>query len=110
MSALCQKQTLSLRRDARRAKSIASIDIVAVARQIASVGPDCSRPAYPRHIAQELQTRSRVGLRIWRYAESPQAFRPIAAPEPSFRQPPGELSRAAKRCLTPKKEMRNVLR
>jgi hypothetical protein len=28
------------------------------------VGLRCSRPAYPRHIAQELQTRSRVGQRI----------------------------------------------
>jgi hypothetical protein len=26
----------------------------------------------------------------------------FAALEPGFRQPPGELSRAAKRCLTPK--------
>jgi hypothetical protein len=33
----------------------ASIDIAGAARQIASVGPRCSRPVYPRHIAQALQ-------------------------------------------------------
>jgi hypothetical protein len=33
----------------------ASIDFAGAARQIARVGPHCSRPAYPRHIAQALQ-------------------------------------------------------
>jgi hypothetical protein len=34
---------------------ITDIDIAVVTRHIATVGPHCSRPAYPRHIAQALQ-------------------------------------------------------
>lgn len=74
------------------------------------VGPRCSRPAYRTHIAQELQTRSRVGLRSlgnMRNLHKPfvrsrrwnRAFdnRPV-----SCRVQPGVVSLP--------KEMRNVLR
>src|ERR1700745_1352748 len=42
-----------------------SIDIAGAPRQIASVGPHCSRPAYPRHIAQALQFARAPGGGLW---------------------------------------------
>src|SRR4029077_5870452 len=74
-------------------KIIARLDIAAVTRHIALVGPHCSRPAYPRHIAQALQLARSPGRGLlaiclnlhkpfvwWRDCNS------------GFRQPPGELS------------------
>lgn len=59
-----------------------NIDIAFFVRHIAIVGPYCSRPAYPRHIAQALQLARSSGRDFWRYVQSPQAFRPQAALEP----------------------------
>jgi hypothetical protein len=72
-------------------------------RHIATVGPYCSRPAYPRHIAQALQLARSPGrglLAICLISTKP--FVCWRRWNPGFRRPPGKLLRAAKRCLTPK--------
>jgi hypothetical protein len=54
-SATSDRSQPSVGRTQRRLQIIAGIDIALVTRHIAAVGPHCSRPAYPRHIAQALQ-------------------------------------------------------
>ena len=84
-------------------KIITRIDFAFVARHITTVGPHCSRPAYPRHIAQALQLTRAPGrglLAICLISTKPFVW--SRHWNPGFRQPPGQLSRSAKRCLTPK--------
>jgi hypothetical protein len=79
------------------------IDRIAVARHIAVVGPYCSRPAYPRHIAQALQLARAPGGGLFGDMSNPhKPFVRSRHSNPGIRRPPGELPRAAKRCLTPK--------
>ena len=59
------------------------LDIGVVTHHVGRVGPHCSRPAYPRHIAQALQPRYRAED-FWRYVLSPQAFRLVAELEPGL--------------------------
>src|SRR6516165_6706344 len=56
-ASLPDRRQPSVGRTQRRLQS--GIDTALATRHIATVGPHCSRPAYPRHIAQALQlTRS----------------------------------------------------
>ena len=77
------------------------LDIGVVTHHVGRVGPHCSRPAYPRHIAQALQPRFERRT----FGDMSNLHKPFVWSRhwnPGFRQPPGELSHAAKRCLAPK--------
>jgi hypothetical protein len=66
-------------------KIINRIDIPLATRHIPIVGPHCSRPAYPRHIAQALQlTRSSGRGLLAICLISHKAFRLLAALEPGL--------------------------
>src|SRR6202035_5222519 len=69
------------------------------------VGPHCSRPVQPRHVAQALHSDPLAGLRAFgtfgEMSDLQKSFLLRRRCIPGLRQPPGELQRAAKRCLTP---------
>src|ERR1700686_2454300 len=68
------------------------------------VGPHCSRPVHLRHIAQALHFDPLAGLRAFgAFGEMSNLHKFLVLRRciSGLRQPPGELPRAAKRCLTP---------
>ena len=82
---------------------LSHLDFHSGSRQMEVVGPHCSRPADPRHIAQALHLSPFTGPRTFGdTSDLHKSFVWSRHWTPGFRQPPGELSRAAKRCLTPK--------
>ncbi len=93
----------AMRRTTSHRRIIESLDIAVAARHIASVGP----PAVARlsqGISPKTATRPRAGQRT--FGDMSNLHRPFIwwrQCNPGFRQPPGELSRAAKRYLTPQR-------
>src|SRR5262249_8096224 len=82
---------------------IGALDICHCRTNLLFVGLDRSRPAYPRHFAQALHFSPPAGPRTFgEMSDFPKSFVWMRHWIPGLRQPPGELSRAAKRCLNSK--------
>jgi hypothetical protein len=79
-----------------------ALDIAHCRTNLLSVGLDRSRPAYPRHFAQALHFSPPAGRRTFGEMSVPRSFVWMRHWIPGLRQPPGKLSRAAKRCLNSK--------